>query len=157
MGLGIEYLCDNTAAMTQQIQPYIEVLNNSTTTVPLSSLTFRYYFTKDSTPTTDLTCECDYAMLSCGTLTGCSVGASNFMTTTGTNADEYLEVGFSGTGSLSPGASTGPMQLRIHPTDYQYMFNQTNDYSFDPTKTTFAPSTTVTLYQNGTLVWGTEP
>ncbi len=36
-------------------------------------------------------------------------------------------------------------------------FDQTNDYSFDPTKTTFAPSTTVTLYQNGTLVWGTEP
>jgi cellulose 1,4-beta-cellobiosidase len=37
------------------------------------------------------------------------------------------------------------------------MFDQTNDYSFDPTKTSYANWTHMTLYQGGTLVWGTEP
>ncbi len=36
-------------------------------------------------------------------------------------------------------------------------FNQANDYSFNPADTSFTDSTTVTLYLNGTLVWGTEP
>src|SRR5262249_27454903 len=32
-----------------------------------------------------------------------------------------------------------------------------NDYSYDATKTSFADWTKVTLYRNGTLVWGAEP
>ncbi len=35
--------------------------------------------------------------------------------------------------------------------------NEANDYSFDPTKTSFADWSNVTLFQNGALVWGTEP
>ena len=31
------------------------------------------------------------------------------------------------------------------------------DYSYDAAKTVFADWTHVTLYRNGTLVWGTEP
>jgi cellulose 1,4-beta-cellobiosidase len=36
-------------------------------------------------------------------------------------------------------------------------FNEANDYSYDPTKTAYANWDRVTLYRNGTLVWGVEP
>jgi cellulose 1,4-beta-cellobiosidase len=56
-----------------------------------------------------------------------------------------------------PGTSTGQIQGRIHPTDFLYTFDQSNDYSFDATKTTFANWNQVTLYENGMLAWGTPP
>ena len=38
-------------------------------------------------------------------------------------------------------------------------FAEAGDYSYDPSKAypSFADWTHVTLYRNGTLVWGTEP
>jgi hypothetical protein len=36
-------------------------------------------------------------------------------------------------------------------------FAEADDYSFDPTKLSFADWTRVTVYQNGTLIWGSEP
>ena len=36
-------------------------------------------------------------------------------------------------------------------------FAEADDYSFDPTKLSFADATRVTVYQNGTLIWRTEP
>jgi cellulose 1,4-beta-cellobiosidase len=152
MGLEVLYLCATTTTPSQEIKPHFQIVNNGTAAVDLSTLTIRYFWTKDGTPTTDLHFDCDYAMVSCSNVT------SAFNTWTGTNADEYTEVGFkAGTGTLAPGANSGEIQARFHSTDYQYMLNQANDYSFDPTKTTFTPWTNVTLYQNGTLVWGTEP
>jgi hypothetical protein len=111
----------------------------------------RYYFTKDGCSAT-LTSDCDYATL------GCPLVSVAFNTATGTNADEYAEVSFlSGAGMLAPGASTGEVQPRLHAVNYTCTFTQSNDYSFDASKTSYAYWTNVTLYQNGTLVWGTEP
>jgi Cellulose binding domain len=134
------------------MKPHFQVVNNGTTSVDLTTLTVRYYYTKDGSPATDQAFNCDYALL------GCSLIAATFNTTTGTNADEYAEFSFlSGAGMLAAGATTGEIQARIHPADYQYMFTQTNDYSFDATKLSYAYWSNITLYQAGTLVWGTEP
>ena len=43
------------------------------------------------------------------------------------------------------------------PTPNTDVYTQTNDPSFDATKIMYADWNRVTLYQNGTLVWGTEP
>jgi hypothetical protein len=138
--------------MDKAMKPHFQINNKGTTTVDLSTLKIRYFFTKDGMPATDQTFDCDYALIMCGKL------SFAFGAWTGTNADEYAEVSFqAAAGSLAPGATTGEIQANLHSTDYQYTFNQTNDYSFDPTKTTFTDWTNVTLYQNGTLVWGTEP
>jgi endoglucanase len=37
------------------------------------------------------------------------------------------------------------------------MFTQTNDYSFGAGATQYADWNDVTVYRNGTLVWGVEP
>jgi Cellulose binding domain len=149
-GLELKYYCANTSPMTQQVEPQFQVINNGSTAVPLPSLTIRYFFTKDGS-TSGQNFVCDYAQLGNNNI------SAVFNTFTGTNADEYMEIHFAATlGNLDPGTSTGTIQARFYGNGYP-TFTQTNDYSFDPTKTTFADSTTVTLYQNGTLVWGTEP
>jgi Cellulose binding domain len=152
MGLELQYLCADTNATDQSMKPHFQINNNGASTVDLSTLKIRYFFTKDGMPTSDQTYGCDYAKIGCANL------AFAFGTWTGTNADEYAELSFlAAAGTLAPGASTGEMQANIHSTDYQHTLTQTNDYSFDPTKTVFTDWTQVTLYQNGTLVWGTEP
>lgn len=70
-----------------------------------------------------------------------------------TNA--YLEVSFSG-GSLGAGASTGEIQTRFSKPDFS-SFNESNDYFYRGGQSTYADSTVVTVYNNGTRVWGTPP
>jgi endo-1,4-beta-xylanase len=94
---------------------------------------------------------CVYAAIGCGRITHRVVLISQPRT----NADAYLLVGFT-SGSLAPGASIGDSQLRFNKTDWA-MFDETNDYSWAPPTGAYADTTKVTVYQNGSLVWGTEP
>jgi hypothetical protein len=154
MGLELQYLCADTNAMDNQMKPQFQIINNGASPVPLSSLTMHYFYTKDGSLESDQNFVCDYAGMGGNAITDDVTGA--FHAFTGTDADEYLEVGFTaGAGDL---ASSGSVQIqaRVYANGYP-IFDQTNDYSFDPTKTSFADWTHVTLYQNGTLVWGTEP
>jgi hypothetical protein len=145
--LSVEYQCGNTNSSSQQIQPYFKIANTGSTAVSLSTLKVRYFFTGDGSATQDF--ACDYALMGCGNL------SAAFASWGGGGADHYLEVSFSG-GSVPAGGDCGPIQARFYDSNY-LTFNQTNDYSFDPTKASYVNWTHMTLYQNGTLVWGTEP
>jgi len=149
MGLSLQYLCADTAAADKQAKPHFNVVNGSMSSVVLSSLTIRYYFTAEGNP--PLIFECDYAKMGCGNLGGA------FATMAGASTDHYLEVSFTaGAGTLGPGDASGEVQARFHNQDYSNI-NQANDYSFDPTKTAFTSWDKITLYQGGVLVWGMEP
>jgi hypothetical protein len=146
-----QYKNNDTTVSDIQIKPGLNLVNTGSTAVALNTVTVRYWFTADGGATT-YTMNCDYAAVGCGNLTQRLVA----MTTPVTGADHYLEVGFtSGAGSLAPSGSTGDIQNRFNKTDWS-TFNQANDYSFG-TGTAYADATTVTVYVNGTLVWGTEP
>ena len=134
-----------------QIKPHLEIYNTGTGTVNLTDVTIRYWFTIDTNQPESY--YCDYALLSCSNIT------SKFVTlaTPRTNADTYLEVGFtSGAGSLAPGANTGEIQNRFNKNDWSN-YNENNDYSYNGTQTSYAPWSKVTVYYKGALVWGTEP
>ncbi|MBO9599303.1 MAG: fibronectin type III domain-containing protein, partial [Cohnella sp.] len=144
--LVVQYKVGDTSATDNQIKPILNIKNTGTSAVSLSTIKVRYYFTKDGASA--LSAWIDWAQ----------IGASNITVTfgsvSGTNADAYLEIGFAaGAGSIAAGGQTGDIQLRMSKADWSN-FNEANDYSYDPTKTAFANWDHVTLYQNGTLVWG---
>jgi cellulose 1,4-beta-cellobiosidase len=130
-----------------------QIINTGTASVPLSSLTMRYWFTNE-TPADPLVFECDWAQVGCNNIT------SKFVTlpSSATKANMYLEIGFTAAaGSIAPGQGSGEIQTRVHHVNWSN-FITTDSYSFisDPSFV-YKDTQTVTLYLNGVLVWGVEP
>ncbi|MNN05898.1 Endoglucanase 1 precursor [compost metagenome] len=147
--LVLQYRAGDTNATDNQIKPYFNIKNNGTTAVNLSNLKIRYYFTKDSNQALN------------GVIDWAQVGNSNiqisFASTTGENTDTYVELSFTSSAGVIPaGGQTGDIQLRLYKGDWSN-FSETNDYSYDPTKTSYTDWNKVTLYQNDSLVWGIAP
>ncbi len=150
-GLEVEYANYNPSPGSPLAQPAFQIINNTGNSIALSNLTIRYWYTEDGTETQQF--WCDYAVVSCGNVSG----SFNSLSPATSTADTYLQVGFSsGAGSLAAGTSTGPIETRFNKIDYT-MFNQTNDYSWNSSVTSWQPYGNVGLYDNGQLVWGTEP
>nr|WP_254450627.1 glycoside hydrolase family 9 protein [Cohnella herbarum] len=144
-----QYKAGDTNATDNQIKPHLNIKNTGTTAVSLSNVKVRYYFTKDGTAAVNA--WIDWAQ----------VGGANIQTAfgsvTATGADTYVELSFAaGAGSIAPNGQTGDIQLRMAKADWTN-FNETGDYSYDPTKTAYTDWSKVTVYVNGTLTWGIEP
>jgi hypothetical protein len=130
-----------------------QVVNTSAGTVPLSSLTMRYWFTNES-PSDPLEFNCDWAQVNCSNIAGRFVVLSPARS----KANTYLEISFrAGAGSAIAGQNSGEIQTRVHHVNWSN-FNTTETYSFisDPSFV-YKDTQTVTLYQNGVLIWGVEP
>jgi hypothetical protein len=130
-----------------------QVANSSTSAVPLTSVTLRYWFT-NATPADPLVFECDWAQVSCSNVTGKFV----VLAAPVSGANMYLEISFkAGAGSVAPGRNTGEIQTRIHHVNWS-LFNTTDSYSFISDESfVYKDTQTVTLYQSGALAWGVEP
>ncbi len=149
--LKVQYRPSAPAASTNQLTPVIDIVNAGTTTVAMSELTVRYWYTKDGAQSQVY--SCDYTPRGCGTITTrfVTIGPSV------SGADNYLEIGFTAAaGTLNPGQSFGAIQNRFAKSDYGN-FDQTNDYSYDSTRTALADWDRITLYRNGSPVWGVDP
>lgn len=134
-----------------------QIINTTTAPVPLSSLTMRYWFT-NQTPADPLVFECDWAQINCANITGKFVTLPSPVN----KANMYLEIGFTaGAGSVAPGEArnqgSGEIQTRVHHRNWS-MFITTDSYSFIADESfVYKDTQTVTLYQNGSLIWGAEP
>ncbi|MGX7828899.1 cellulose binding domain-containing protein [Actinokineospora sp. 24-640] len=147
--LTANYRTSATGATTSQVEPWLTITNTGTTTIRLSEVTLRYYFRGD-TPDVGYRFACSWAVRGCSTITG----TFRQLGTPVPTADRYLEVGFT-SGTLSPGQNTGDMQLRFYRGNWGPI-NQADDYSY-VNRTTYAPSSKVTVQVRGTTVWGTSP
>jgi hypothetical protein len=130
-----------------------QIINTGTASVPLSSLTMRYWFTNE-TPADPLVFECDWAQVACGNITSKFVALPSPVTM----ANMYLEIGFTAAaGSVAPGPGSGEIQTRVHHVNWSDFFT-TDTYSFISDESfVYKDTQTVTLYLNGVLVWGVEP
>ncbi|WP_254450282.1 cellulose binding domain-containing protein [Cohnella herbarum] len=146
-----QYKLNNSNATDNMIYATFNIKNTGTTAVSLSNVKLRYYFTKDGSA--NLSFWCDYAQVGTSSVSGAFVTINPAKT----GADTYAEISFgSAAGSIAAGGQSGDIQIRAAKSDWSN-FNEVGDYSFDGTKTSFADWNKVTLYQNGTLVWGIEP
>lgn len=132
-------------------KPWLEVINTSKKVVALSDVTLRYYFTADDASTYGANCVQTH--LGCSNITE-KIGTLVSPTPT---ASHYLQIGFTlGAGSLAPGETSQGIGLQLYRLD-QKELNQANDRSFNAKDSRYTPSTLVTAYLRGALVWGEEP
>jgi len=130
--------------------PHFNLINATSSSIPLSQLKIRYWYTIDGVKAQDF--HVDWSPAPSGTITGTFVQ----LATPRTGADFYLETGFTtGAGSLAPSGSL-EMQLRFNKVDWTN-YNENDDYSYDPRRTFYSDWRHVTVYRNGQLIWGTEP
>lgn len=150
-GLVVLHRAGVQTATSASLKPHVQIVNTGLDTVRLSSITVRYWFTNDGTAASAYRCE------SAAIGSGNVAGQIRPVIPARPGADRYLEVGFrEAAGVLAPGAGTGEIRGVVSKVDWSG-FVQTNDASFDATGSVFSQSTRITVYREGTLVWGTEP
>lgn len=149
--LHVELFCNDRSPKSNSPQPFFKISNTGTVPFPLSSLSLRYYYTKE---------DPGIERYNCYTVTGgdCSLLNSavfGSVVPKKSTADRYMELHFSSKASaLGVGKSVEISGAFYVPS---YMpFIQANDYSYSP-NTDFLSAPQVTLYADGVLIWGTEP
>ncbi len=134
-----------------KIRPLFRVVNKGKEAIDLKNVKLRYYYTVDGDKSQEF--HCDYAQLSSSNVQGRFVKLDK----TATGTDYYLEISFEvGAGSLAAGVNTGDIQIRMNKTDWSN-YNESDDFSYDPTKTSYTDWDKEPLYINDKRVWGLEP
>jgi len=144
----LQYKAANVDPVDKQGQPVFNLINDGERAVPLTELTIRYWL-RDSSSGAPFVFWCDYAQIDCRNVVGA------FYEVERDGADHYMEVSFSGA-TLGAGQASGEIQTRFNREDWPFL-DETDDYSYDATKTAFEDWHKATLYLNGRLVWGLEP
>src|SRR5512141_408529 len=99
-GLRLQYRAADTTAGDNQIKPHFNIINQSSSAVPLSELKIRYWYTREGTAGQNFWCDYSAISGSCSNVTGTFAQVSPART----GADFYLEVGFNAAaGSIAAG------------------------------------------------------
>jgi hypothetical protein len=112
----------------------------------LKNATVRYWFTTDGFAASDVTLSSNYS--ECGAQSGKGVSAGGTL--------GYVELSCVGQNIYPGGQSQHRRELQFRLTG-PAGWDATNDPSFQGLTTTAAKHAAITLYDGGTLVWGTEP
>jgi hypothetical protein len=135
--------------------PQFNLINKGSSGLALSRVEIRYYYSFEGTNQTEQT-TCDYAgILPSGTNVTSNTHPAIISGNFGNSQDRYLSITFdSGAGTVNANGSV-EVQSRFNKSDWS-AYNQVNDYSYGD-YTSFTNWNYVTVYVNGTLVWGTTP
>ena len=140
----IDYQCDDTANSTKSLKPTIRIVNTGTASQNINVVKIRYWFNPDGFTSLNYV---NRSMTPSVTVT------TNFSTIQ--NGQKACEVVYTGSSSIAVG-SYMQHKFTVNEGAWAY-FTQTGDYSYDPTKTVYTTWNKITVYVNGTLVYGTEP
>jgi subtilisin family serine protease len=138
------------------IKPRIRLVNHTPEDIPLSELKIRYWYTIDSDQQQTFHCDHVTIPIACGGPTGTFIRLPDSSINRSDVSDTYLEVGFTGSsGNLAAGGQLD-LYVRINKWDWSD-YVETNDSSYGGSTTVYTPWDHITLYRNGSLVWGVEP
>ncbi len=141
----LKYFDNSSSSGTAELKPVFGIVNDSSITVDYADFTIRYWFTPEHTSPMEF--NIDYSQVT--DVTG------TFDILSGTQ--HYVELGFSATsGSLAAQSESGQIMTRMHHAGFQ-SHDQSNDFSYDPGKSSLKLHFKATLYYKGELVWGLEP
>jgi hypothetical protein len=145
----VRYMTDATTVSTMEIHPIFELVNPGSSDVPLKDLAIRYYYTRDGAPSETKRCLSTTAPLTCDGVTQLFQPYAPSKP----HADSYYQVGFT-LGTLPAGQSiTIDTAFKKSAGDYE----QSGDYSWDPSKTQLTDHQLVTLHRDEILIWGQAP
>ena len=136
------YTCKKTEINTQQIEAHLNIRNNSNEDIDLSELTVRYYYDRESN--VQQIFNCYYAI----------IGASNVIASF-KDTDElkyYLQLNFNSV-TLPANSETGQIQISINNQNWS-VYDQSNDWSFNPDLLNYDEWYKITIHRNGELIWG---
>lgn len=132
-----------------QINERLMLVNTGPSPIALSTVKIRYYIKMQGIA--EYIWACDYSPLGSGNVYGTFASINPAQA----GADQYNEITFAaGAGSLDAGKSV-EIQCRISKKDWSN-WDCTQNYSYNPA-TAYTDWGKVTLYINGSRVWGTEP
>ncbi|HET8840346.1 MAG TPA: cellulase family glycosylhydrolase [Ktedonobacteraceae bacterium] len=146
--LTLEYQNENSNPSVNQLQVDLKLTNTGSSTIALTDITMRYWYTADTSQ--QQIAQCYYATTDC---TGVQVSTTSMASSLAT-ADTYLEVSFTGD-ELAPNA-TIEVKLGVHASDWSN-YNQSNDYSFAQQTNGYIPAQHIGVYNKGDLISGNEP
>lgn len=149
----LQYRCNECQAQTNAIKPHVRLYNNTGSAVPLTEITIRYWYTLDGT-SSGQTNTVEWAGKSDNTNITNYV-SSSVVNTSGKNY--YLQLSFSSSAGSIPNGGWVQVENNLHDVNWAQVYNQSDDWSFDGTKTSYAEWDRITVYRNGSLVWGQEP
>ncbi len=145
------YRVGDTNAGDNHIRSSFRIVNKGEEAVDLQNVKLRYYYTIDGDKAQEF--HCDYAQMGNGNVKAQFVK----LDTPVAGADYYMEVSFGpGAGILAPGQDTGEIQTRVNKSDWSN-YNESDDFSYDPTKSSYTEWEKAPLYVNDKLVWGLQP
>ncbi|KRT13706.1 hypothetical protein ASU31_23220 [Pedobacter ginsenosidimutans] len=141
---------DNGQQSNNVIRPKLKIVNGDTTSTSYSMLTARYWLTAENFA--GINTWIDYAQM------GNSKVKTKYVALPQPRNDAYgyIEYSFDATaGTLTAGANSGIIESGLANSNWANL-TESNDFSYRA-GSTYADNGKITLYRNGTLIWGTEP
>jgi hypothetical protein len=139
----VYYETSHTTASDKTIQMKLHIVNQSADPLPLASVKIRYWFTAEATPALH-----QYYV-------GPSVkDPKAAFVNDGENSHALLTFGGN---SIVKGGDINSSEIQLEMTGDPSTFDQSDDFSWDPSAKTATPNGKITLYLADTLIWGCEP
>jgi len=139
----VYYETTHTTASDKTIQMKLHIVNQSADPLPLASVKIRYWFTAEATPALH-----QYYV-------GPSVkDPKAAFVNDGENSHALLTFGG---GSIVKGGDINASEVQLEMTGDPNTFDQSDDFSWDPSAKTSTPNGKITLYLADVLIWGCEP
>jgi hypothetical protein len=157
-GFSVLYGVQSSNATSPYIECELHAKNSGTSSAPVSELKVRYYFTDEVKKTPQITINWSHISTSGANASLTVSAAVGSVVPAATGADTYVEFTLSSAHSMVAPGESADFSWRLNgPNQATDIYTQTNDYSFDATKTAVTTWDHVVLLQNSSVLWGTLP